>query len=418
MKKFLFTALLASTIITPNIAEAQTPNPFAQLPQAFKDGKFWLDVRYRYEMVDDASAANDGTASTVRTNLGYETGEILGALKFGAEVQDVSYIGDGEEFNNGINNRTAYPNITDPDGTEVNQAYGILGFFPATELKIGRQKIELDNEKFIGDVGWRQNDQTFDAAVLTNKSLSGVELLYGYIQDVNRIQGNNNPSGHWESNSHIINIGINSLKNLGKIGAYAYMLDFEKDSPVNSNKTFGAYIKGKKKISGMKLKYKAEYAMQSEYGDNPNSYDADYYSLTAGTEVSGIGLEVNYSVKESEGSSSKKFRTPLGTGHKFHGWADVVSSPKYGLEDLNFTASYNTGKRNDLLSDIKLIARYHDFSAENGGKDYGDEINFMVKKEFSKNYYASIKYADFSAEGGSGFNDVEKIWLTLGAKFN
>lgn len=421
MKK-LITSCLAISILslgTFSAANAQTTNPFTQIPDAFKKGKFWLDARYRYEMVDNSTIANDGNASTLRTNLGYETGEILNSLKFGAEVQDVSYIGDGEDFNNGINGRTTYPSILDPDGTEVNQVYGILGFFPGTDIKVGRQRIELDDERFIGDVGWRQNDQTFDAATLRNTSLSGVEILYSYVVDVNRSLGSDNPAGHWESDSHLVNIGIDTLKKrIGEIGAYAYLLDFENDSPANSSKTFGIFLKGDKDFKGFGINYKLEYATQDDYANNPNSYDADYYSLSGGTEIKGLGFGVNYSVKESNGAAGTRFRTPLATSHGFNGWADVVNSPANGLEDLNFTVSYDTGNRGDAFENILALARYHEFSADTGGGDYGDEIDFLLRKTFNENYYAEFKYADFSADSSSGLSDIEKIWLSLGVKFS
>jgi hypothetical protein len=418
MKRLIATSLLATTLLSSQ-SNAASSNPFEQLPDAFANAKYWVDVRYRYEMVDQAGFSEDAKASTVRTNLGYETGEIMGGLKFGGEVQDVSYVGDGEDFNNGINGRTQFPSILDPDGTEVNQIYGTLGFFPGTELKIGRQKINLDNEKFIGSISWRQNDQTFDAVTLKNKSLSGVEILYGFIEDVNRVLGSDNPGGHWESENHIVNIGIDTLKKeVGKIVLYSYMLDFENDSPAKSSKTFGGFLKGKKNLGGFDLKYKAEYAMQSDYGDNPNSYDANFYSLSLGTTFRNINFDIGYEVKESEsGTSATTFSTPLGTGHKFNGWSDVLLSPARGLEDLNFTVSYDTGNRNDFFEDMKLIARYHDFSAEAAGADYGDEIDLLVRKKFGRSYFAELKYADFSADSGSGLADTEKVWLTVGARF-
>ncbi len=424
-KKFVIASLALSTLLTPMANATPYTNPINELPKAFKDGKYWLDVRYRYEMVDQNGFTEDAAASTVRTNLGYETGEILGGLKFGGEFQDISYVSDGTDFNNGSNGRTQFPLVADPDVTQVNQAYGILGYFPSTELKIGRQKINLDDQRFIGTVAWRQNDQTFDAVTLSNKSLSGVEMLYGYIENVNRIFGNESPQGQWDSKSHIVNIGIDTLKEqVGHIGLYAYMLDFEQDSAADSSSTYGAFIKGEKAMPnlgflprGAKYRYRAEYAMQSDYGDNPNSYDANYYSLTLGANSKGLGFDINYNVQESEGTATTRFRTPLGTGHKFNGWSDVLLSPANGLEDLNFTVSYDTGNRGDLFSDVKLIARYHDFSADSGGGDYGTELDFLVRKVLNKNYFAELKYADFSSDSSSGLPDTEKVWLSFGAKF-
>ena len=417
IKKIIITTLLVSAGFSSSAASAQqVSNPFSALPQAFKNGKFWLDSRYRYEMVEDSSFAQDGNASTLRTNLGYETGEFSGGLKFGAEVQDVRQIPDSEEHNNGINNQTTRPTITDPDGTEVNQAYIGIGYFPKTDIVIGRQKIELDNERFVGDDGWRQNNQTFDALTIRNQTLPNFDLFYGYVDNVNRVAGKSNANGDWDSESHLINLSFDGFKNqVGKIGAYAYLLDFE-SSLTDSSKTYGAFLKGAKNIQGFKVNYKAEYAMQGDNGDNPNSYDANYYSLDLGTEKNGFNFGINYNVKESEGTTGTTFKTPLASSHAFNGWADVLNSTTNGLEDLNFTASYKTEARNDLFDNMLLLARYHQFSAENGGTDYGDEINFLVKKTFDKNYYASIKYADFSADTAT-LNDVEKIWVTLGAKF-
>jgi hypothetical protein len=34
------------------------------------------------------------------------------------------------------------------------------------KLKAGRQRIKLDDDRWVGNVGWRQNEQTYDAARL------------------------------------------------------------------------------------------------------------------------------------------------------------------------------------------------------------------------------------------------------------
>jgi hypothetical protein len=60
--------------------------------------------------------------------------------------------------------------VADPEGTEVNQVW--VGYEKYdTNVKFGRQTFTLDNHRFIGNVIWRQNEQTYDAVSLVNNSI-------------------------------------------------------------------------------------------------------------------------------------------------------------------------------------------------------------------------------------------------------
>ena len=55
--------------------------------------------------------------------------------------------------------------VADPEVTELNQLY--VGYTrDHTTVTVGRQRLVLDNARFIGDSGWRQDMQTFDAVVV------------------------------------------------------------------------------------------------------------------------------------------------------------------------------------------------------------------------------------------------------------
>jgi len=142
-------ALLVAVSAPAGAAEADTGD------------KFIFDARYRFEHVDPDNALRNAQAQTLRTRIGYRTARVAGWSGL-VEVDNVSHLGP-ERFNSTRNGQTAYAVVADPDGTAFNQALVRYDREKAAVI-LGRQRINLDNQRFIGGVGWRQNEQTFDAA--------------------------------------------------------------------------------------------------------------------------------------------------------------------------------------------------------------------------------------------------------------
>jgi hypothetical protein len=118
--------------------------------------------------------------------------------------------------------------IADPVGTELNRAqvsYSGNGF---TGI-VGRQRILLNNRRFVGNVGWRKNEQTYGAFTLKYVDTeNGFIGFYGYIDKVQRIFGDDAPATamrEFKSDSHLLN-GSLLLESGVKLGGYAYLLDF------------------------------------------------------------------------------------------------------------------------------------------------------------------------------------------------
>src|SRR6478735_9392300 len=124
--------------------------------------KLKLDFRMRYEEIDDESPLENADATTLRTRLSYESGAYQD-FTVGLEMDDVARLDSGQQYNDGVNGRAKYSPIIDPDGTEVNQAWINYAGIPKTNAKLGRQRIALDNERFVGAASFRQNEQTFDS---------------------------------------------------------------------------------------------------------------------------------------------------------------------------------------------------------------------------------------------------------------
>lgn len=398
-------------------AIAQEDKP-ATLTEALTEGQAHLNLRYRYEFVDqDFNPANgtpfteNANASTLRLRLNYQTGSWRDWSGFG-EFDYVEHV-LLTDFNSGAGtspDKVQYPVVADPKGADLNQLYIDYDGLTETKLRFGRRRILLDNQRFVGGVGWRQNEQTYDSISGTFKSLPNTELFYSYVAQVNRIFGERSAAGQDDSNTHLLNAKI-KLVDDWTLTPYGYYID-SRDTPALSTSTFGARLVGGIPAGDGRIALVGEFASQSDAADAPVNFRASYYhfDLMWGLK-SGLSLGLGF---ESLGGDSNvtgaAFRTPLATLHKFQGWADqFLATPNAGVDDLNVTAKYAWNKWN-------MLVRYHDFSAQSGSADWGSEIDFSVGRSFNERYGVLFKGAFFSADNAS-FSDVSKFWIMLTANY-
>jgi len=295
--------------------------------------RLFINGRLRYEYADQ-DGREDSNAFTLRNRAGFET-NFLKEISFLAEVENTWAILGEDEYN-------PFPGpgktiIADPENIELNRLQ--LSFNSEefqSKATVGRQSIILDDWRFIGDVGWRQNNQTYDAVRFETKSFENVTFTYAYLAQVNRIFGKQAPLkvlSRLESDSHLFNLQFKEFER-GTLTLFAYLLDFE-EAPAISSKTYGARYNGATS-QGEKLSYfyDFQWAIQQDYESNRSDYSANYFKLEGGIKcdngiTGGLGIEV---LGEDNGSS---FQTPLGTNHKFNGFADAfLTTPASGLNDF------------------------------------------------------------------------------------
>jgi len=410
MKKGLSSLfVLSSCLIAPsalaqeNTVKVISPSNFEQdsvvtVADALKASKVLANVRVRYEGAEFDNGTRDADALTYRARIGLETGAFLGtkALIEFDHVQDLA-----GNFNDTINGETGFAVIADPDVTELNRLQLTNTAIPDTKVTLGRQRIILDDSRFVGNVGWRQNEQTYDAVRVTNKSIKGLTLDASYIDQVNRIFGDDDPSGRFQSDSWLLNAGYKvPIEGLDvKVSGFGYMLDLS-NAGLSSN-TYGARISAKKGPIGVS----ASYATQSDAGDNPIDYSADYYSIEGKFSTGGFSASAGYEVLGADEDSDGRFTTPLATLHKFNGFADVfLGTPTAGLEDLYVRADYKTGAVGPLPF-IKAWVRYHDFTSNEGGIDLGSEVDAVIATKLSKKVGLLFKFADYyQGDDGTPFD--------------
>ncbi|HMU90007.1 MAG: alginate export family protein [Pseudomonadales bacterium] len=379
------------------------------IAEAISQGQAKLNLRYRYETVDEQNKAREAAASTLRTRLNFTTAAYQG-FTGQIEVDDVSAIG-GETYNSTVNGRTLYPIVADPTATEVNQAW-LAYKFGKNDLKYGRQRINLDNQRFVGGVAWRQNEQTFDGITLTNTSIDKLNLFYGYITNVNRIFGPDDGVNLADlpGEVHLINVGYEGLP-IGKLSGYGYLLDFDDTaSAALSSATYGVRLATAKPLTDYKLLYALEYASQSDHGSNPNEFERDYMLVEGGVALPLATVKLGYELLGSDNGTG--FSTPLATLHAFQGYADrFLTTPANGVEDRYLSIG---GK----IEQVDLTYIYHDYRSDTGGMDYGNESDLVISRKFGKHYSLMLKYANYSADTvNASLFDTEKLWLMASADF-
>lgn len=402
-RRILLFALTLAIGIVPSALQAQADEkPPATFAESLKKGKAKVSLRYRFEAVSDDNppvSGRDAEASTLRTALRYSSLPYRGFSLF-LEAENVSVVGDDRYNNRGggslANGVTDRPVVADPALTEINQAY--LSFARGnTTLRAGRQEILIGNQRFVGNVGWRQNHQSFDSASLVNNSLDRLTVAYHYIANVNRIFGDNR-----EMNSHLLHGEIEIDKN-NKLSLYTYYLDFDSPFAAASAATVGARIEGKRKRQNTTFSYAAEFATQQDAADNPRRIDANYYLAELAVGWPAFTVKVGYEVLEGE-SGQGAFATPLATLHKFNGWADrFLVTPQDGLEDVYLSLSGGAGR-------FKWAAIYHDFSANSGSASYGTELDLLATFKTHYNQTFGFKAAFYDADEFSFDTDKYMVW--------
>ena len=253
--------------------------------QAITKGKISLNLRYRYEEVDRQAST---IPARPRPFAPLSAIELFRGNAWPAfvEFEDIRNLGLSNEHNNlgagslwnGVSDR---PVIADPPLTEVNQAY--LDWKPLDALPIrgGRQEIIVDNSRFIGNVGWRQNHQSFDAAKIHFTGIKNLDLGLTYIAQQRTVTGASSPmsTGHLD--------GAYKFSGVGTLRAYYLSIDYDQE-PFGSSRQapIGASFAGKAKLSdALNLTYRLELAQQNDTGDNPESVDADYIRADLGFKV-------------------------------------------------------------------------------------------------------------------------------------
>jgi hypothetical protein len=430
MRRALIACLLASTCM--NAAEAQTATG------ALLGGRAVADLRARYESVDDDGKTLGANASTLRARLGYETGSWNG-LSLQADFDQIWSLG-GNAYNSTRNGKTAYPVVADPSMTALNRLQVTYVSDFATKFVVGRQRLLIGNQRFVGNAGWRQHEQSFDAVSATNTSISGLTLSYAWLYRINRVNGPATPTpsntaaaatgqaSYFKSDSHIldgVHTGVPGLR----LEAYAFLLDLsapgyatlaaQKTATARlSTATYGVRADYSLPLGDVSGKISGEYAHQTDYASNPLSFGLDYGLVESSLSWKGAAAMAGYEVLGGNGAIG--FATPLATLHAFNGWADMfLTTPVNGLQDSYFKASYSLPADFVASRTLNLTAAWHDFKTDRLSQGIGSEWDMQAELIVDARLSFIAKYADYAGSGitAGGLPGKSIFWLQTAFKY-
>lgn len=376
--------------------------PLAGLAEAEDRFTPTLDLRLRHEQIDDAGLARDAEATTLRARLGVR----IKIAEAWSALLEAEHTGSllGQRFNSTANGATGFPVVADPNNSELNQAW--LRYAPGanTSFTLGRQRLAYDNHRFIGNVGWRQNEQTFDALDLSHRVNSRFSLRYSYLDRVQRVFGVDHPlpnQARWNLATHLL--AASATLGPGSLTGYLHLID-NQTLPTSSHRNLGLRYAGKGSISeALSWQATLEYARQRAYADGAAGNRADYQLLEGSLGWRGNNVSLGHEVLGSDGQYG--FATPLATLHAFNGWADrFLATPVNGLQDL-----YLGWKRG--FGDWNVAVTWHDFRADRGSAAYGREWDASLGRSFGTQWSLLLKAARYESRGFS--LDVDKLWLSL-----
>lgn len=396
-------ALLAATcfaaLSTPVLAQT------AASPSDDVVFKPLLDARVRHEGVDRDAPPTGARAGTLRLRPGVEVSS--GAWSVLAEGEATVALRD--DYNDTIptNGVEPFANVADPETLELNRLQLRYATAPLT-VTVGRQRINLDDQRFVGASGWRQNEQTFDAVRAEGRA-GALKLDLAYSSSQRTILGDDaGPRRAWSGD--FVLLGVGGTAGPVTVKGFAYLLDF--DDPLqamSSSDTLGVRINGAVPVPGLApVSLTASYARQSDAGPNPSDYAADYVLLEAATAVAGFTLTAG--LEDLGSDQGRGLQTPLATLHKFNGWADVfTTTPPEGLRDLSLSlARPLPGVK--ALPGLAASLIFHDFDSSGGDRAYGREWDALVSFKPGP-FVVTVKYADYDADGFQ--TDVRKTWVQL-----
>jgi hypothetical protein len=366
--------------------------------------QFEWNARLRHESVDDDAFDLGARADTLRLRAGLR-------MRFGngfdALVEGEGIASAGNDYNSGANGRTTRPAIIDPTGVELNQAW--IGWKnDHAGATLGRQRLLFDNQRWIGNVGWRQNEQTFDALSAQWKPTAAITARYAFIDRVHRVSGDDalDPlARERDLSTQVFNVAL-------KQGAqqwvgYAYLHD-DRDVATASTSTIGLRWSGARLHDGSGWGWTLESARQRDFADNPLAFSHGYWLVEPTFASHGITWRTGW--EHLGGNGTHALQTPLATLHAFNGWADkFVVTPPGGLDDRYIGAG--GAFAHACAGKCSWLASWHDFRAATGGVRYGTEWNASLAFPVGKSLTGLVKLADYRSDGFA--RDTRKLWLQL-----
>ena len=288
----------------------------AQAQQA--SGEFTADIelRPRFELrngfkapIDEDAQPAAFTEQRSRLNLNYKSTDLDVRLS----IQDVRIWGDHNQI---------YKD--DPSLNNLYEAWARYRFSGATAVKVGRQALDYDNARFMGNLDWAQQGRSHDAVVFEyRRPNAGFSMDAGFtfnqadVFEPSRLTGNEYPlTGNNKTmqyvwmNKRYDNSGISLL--------FHNDARQVQDGPLVWRQTAGA--NGFIGLDDITLRGEFYY----QFGEDLRRNDVSAWMANAEISYRGtytLGADL-LSGTEAGAGENNSFDPLYGTNHKFYGWMD------------------------------------------------------------------------------------------------
>jgi hypothetical protein len=385
----------------PCVSTANEPSGPARVatPWAFE----W-NARLRHETVDDAAFGLDAQATTLRLRAGLR---LQTAAGFEVLLEGEGIASAGEDYNSGANGRATRPAITDPTGAEWNQAW-ISWKGARAGATLGRQRVLFDNQRWIGNSGWRQNEQTFDALSAQWSVSPALIARYAFLDRVHRVAGDDalDPLAR-ERALATSALDLAWTHGVQQLEGYAY-LHHDRDVATASTRTLGLRWSGAPPRGANGWGWTLESARQQDHAGNPLRFSHAYWLAEPTFARAGITWRAGW--EHLGGDGTHALQTPLASLHAFNGWADkFLVTPPGGLDDRYVGAGGKFGRAR-AAGKLNWQATWHDFRSTQDGR-YGTEWDASLGFPVGASVTGLVKLADYRSDGFA--MDTRKLWVQL-----
>ncbi|WP_044204252.1 alginate export family protein [Flammeovirga sp. OC4] len=319
---------------------------------------------------------------------------------------------------------------TDPNAlTNISEAWAQYNFTDKFGLKVGRQMISYDNQRFLGGLEWAQQGRRHDAALfIYDDKASKLKLHAGFAFNQSGFE-----PGMLVGNDYA---GVNSYKSFqylwahkdwenGKVSALVfndgYQYGATSDS-VSQRQTLG--LVGSRSFGAITVAGEGYYQTGSFRAADVNAYMIDL-NLTLKTKVTPITLGYQVlSGNDVTSAESNAFAPAYGTNHKFNGFMDYFyvgnGHGNVGLQDIYLNTAFKVAKGTFKVQLHQFMAEQTKYGSgdspmELDGSNLGTEVDLIYAKSLGKDASLVVGYSQMFATDNmvalkGGNNDLINNW--------
>jgi hypothetical protein len=364
-----------------------------------------VDLRLRSETLTQTGFGQEAQALLLRSRLGFRTGALFDTTVL-AEASLLTPLVD--DYNSGLNGRTGYPSISDPENYELHRLQLENTSLPDTDLVLGRQRVALDDQRFVGASNWRMNENTLDSARIVNASIPGLTVdLTWFDRFHRRTTEASSKLGALTGDSYLANVRYDTP--WGRLTAFDYLVSFNQ-APTQSSQTAGARLVGERAVGAVDLAYIASWATQDDYANNPVRYREDYTYVQLKGTVRGYSLSLG--TERLGGNGTIGLSTPMASFHSWDGWAGAfTTTPVNGLLNKYLALGYSTKAAGALPAFLAAVT-YYDFRSDRLDLHYGAEVDLQLQASW-RSFSGLVELADYASADAPTTRSSRSLFLEI-----